>query len=49
MTTSKYSEDEEYIKYLKKKEQKLEKYDYLILKLEKIHIILKELKELLKD
>jgi len=49
MTTSKYSEDEEYIQYLKKKEQKLEKYDYLILKLEKIHIILKELKELLKD
>ena len=49
MTTSKYSEEEEYIQYLKKKEEKLNKLDYLIIKLENIELLIKELKEQLKE
>lgn len=48
MTTSKYSEDEEYIEYLKRKEEKLKKLDYLIIKLENIELLIKELKEHIK-
>ena len=46
---SKYSEDEAYIEYLKKKEEKLSKLDYLIIKLENIELLIKELKEKLKE
>jgi chromosome segregation ATPase len=48
MTTSKYSEEEEHIEYLKRKEEKLKKLDYLIIKLENIELLIKELKEHIK-
>lgn len=37
---SKYKDDDDYIEYFKKKEEKLSKLDYIILKLEKIEKIL---------
>ena len=44
---SKYSEEEQYIEYLKK-EEKLNKIEYTLLKLEKIEKLLNEVKEQLK-
>lgn len=46
---SKYAEDDAYINYFKKKERKLEKVDYALIKIEKIEMLLKEIKkELIK-
>ena len=45
---SKAKEDEEYIQYFKKKEEKLKKLGYLIIKLENIELLIKELKEHIK-
>ena len=43
---SKYSEEEQYIEYFKKKEQKLTKIDYLIMKVEKLEKIILEVSNL---
>ena len=45
---SKYSEEEQYIEYFKNKEEKLNKIEYTLLKLEKIEKLLNEVKEQLK-
>lgn len=43
---SKYSEEEQYIEYLKNKEEKLNKLDYLIMKVEKLEKIILEVSNL---
>tara|TARA_B100001063_G_scaffold219932_1_gene224413 strand:- start:482 stop:628 length:147 start_codon:yes stop_codon:yes gene_type:complete len=43
---SKYSEEEAYIEYFKKKEEKLTKIDYLIMKVEKLEKIILEVSNL---
>ena len=46
MPCSKYSEEEAYIEYFKKKEKKLNKIDYLIMKVEKLEKIILEVSNL---
>ena len=43
---SKYSEEEQYIEYFKKKEEKITKIDYLIMKVEKLEKIILEVSNL---
>lgn len=40
---SKYNEDDQYLEYFAKKEKKLEKIDYLILKIERLEKLLSKL------
>lgn len=46
---SKYAEDDAYLQYFEKKEKKLSKLDYIILKLEKIDETLKEIKKFIQE